>query len=96
MFNQADGAFHAAVAAASHNSFLVDAVRDARRLQRQSSTLGLLDALGPHSEAAVEEHTAIYEAVRDGRPEAAAEATALHLDRTLEDYRQEIQRRVFG
>ncbi|MGW2643047.1 GntR family transcriptional regulator, partial [Streptomyces sp. NPDC001348] len=26
----------------------------------------------------------------------AAEATAVHLDRTLEDYRREIQRRLFG
>jgi GntR family transcriptional repressor for pyruvate dehydrogenase complex len=96
VFNQADDDFHAAVTAASHNSFLVDAVRDARRLQRQSSAIGIHDTLSPHSEAAVEEHAAIYEAVRDGRPEAAAQATALHLDRTLEDYRQEIQRRVFG
>ena len=96
VFNQADDDFHAAVAAASHNSFLVDAVRDARRLQRQSSAIGIHDTLSPQSEAAVEEHAAIYEAVRDGRPEAAAQATAVHLDRTLEDYRQEIQRRLFG
>jgi hypothetical protein len=34
--------------------------------------------------------------VRDGQPEAAADATVVHLDNTLKDYRQEIQRRVFG
>jgi DNA-binding GntR family transcriptional regulator len=96
VFDQADDDFHAAIAAASHNSFLVDAVRDARRLQRQSSALGIHDTLTAQSGAAVEEHAAIYEAVRDGRPEAAAQATAVHLDRTLEDYRQEIKRRVFG
>ena len=33
---------------------------------------------------------------RDGEPEAAAQATSVHLDNTLEDYRREIQRRVFG
>src|SRR5690242_11868059 len=33
VFNQADEDFHVAVAAASHNTFLVSAVRDARRLQ---------------------------------------------------------------
>jgi DNA-binding GntR family transcriptional regulator len=44
----------------------------------------------------VEEHEAIYRAIRDGRPDEAAEATAVHLDRTLEDYRREIQRRLFG
>ena len=41
-------------------------------------------------------HAAIYDAIRDGDPEAAAAATGVHLDRTLEDYRREIQRLVFG
>ncbi|WP_203690780.1 FCD domain-containing protein [Streptomyces sp. SID12488] len=96
VFNQADDDFHAAVTAASHNTFLASAVRDARRLQRQSSAIGIHDTLGENTEFAVEEHEAIYRAIRDGRPEEAAEATAAHLDRTLEDYRREIQRRLFG
>ncbi|MGW2769403.1 FadR/GntR family transcriptional regulator [Streptomyces sp. NPDC001275] len=96
IFNQGDDDFHASVAAASHNDFLVDAVRDVRRLQQQSSAIGMHDVLSEHAEAAVEEHAAIYEAIRDGQPEAAAEATAVHLDKTLEDYRREIQRRLFG
>jgi hypothetical protein len=78
------------------NSFLAGAVRDARRLQRQSSAIGIHEALSGRTEAAVEEHAAIYESIRDGEPEAAAQATAVHLDKTLEDYRREIQRRVFG
>ena len=45
---------------------------------------------------AVEEHAAIYRAIRDGDEDAAATAAAAHVDRTLEDYRREIQRRVFG
>ncbi|MEU6915479.1 FadR/GntR family transcriptional regulator [Streptomyces olindensis] len=96
VFNQADDDFHAGVAAASHNTFLASAVRDARRLQRQSSAIGIHDTFGDGTEAAVEEHEAIYRAIRDGRPDEAAEATAVHLDRTLEDYRREIQRRLFG
>ncbi|KRD06275.1 MULTISPECIES: FadR/GntR family transcriptional regulator [unclassified Streptomyces] len=96
VFNQADDDFHAALAAASHNAFLVSAVRDARRLQRQSSAIGIHDSLGENTLSAVEEHEAIYRAIRDGRPDEAAEATAAHLDRTLEDYRREIQRRLFG
>ena len=96
VFNQADDDFHEAVAAASHNTFLGSAVRDARRLQRQSSAIGIHDTLGQGTAAAVEEHEAIYRAIRDGRPDEAAEATAAHLDRTLEDYRREIQRRLFG
>ncbi|WP_328752638.1 FCD domain-containing protein [Streptomyces sp. NBC_00285] len=95
-FNQGDEDFHMAVAAASHNAFLVSAVRDARRLQRQSSAIGIHDTFSDHTEAAVEEHEAIYRAIRDGRPDEAGKATAVHLDRTLEDYRREIQRRLFG
>ncbi|WP_349260681.1 FCD domain-containing protein, partial [Actinocrinis sp.] len=44
----------------------------------------------------IEEHAAIYQAIRGGDPEAAAQAAGMHLDNTLEDYRREIQRRVFG
>ncbi|RPF38630.1 FadR/GntR family transcriptional regulator [Streptomyces sp. TLI_185] len=96
VFNQADEDFHMGVAVASHNAFLVSAVRDARRLQRQSSAIGIHDTLGEGTESAVVEHEVIYRAIRDGRPDEAAEATAAHLDRTLEDYRREIQRRLFG
>jgi GntR family transcriptional repressor for pyruvate dehydrogenase complex len=94
-FDQGDDAFHLGVATASHNFFLVSAVREARMLQRQASVIGL-HGVGGHANFAVEEHEAIYRAIRDGDPEAAAQATSVHLDNTLEDYRREIQRRVFG
>ncbi|HEV2345398.1 MAG TPA: FadR/GntR family transcriptional regulator [Actinocrinis sp.] len=96
LFDRGDDEFHLGIAAASHNPFLVASVREARRLQRQSSTIGLHGTVGGHAEGAVAEHDAIYLAIRDGDPEAAAQATAVHLDNTLEDYRREIQRRVFG
>jgi GntR family transcriptional repressor for pyruvate dehydrogenase complex len=94
-FDHGDDAFHLGVAAAAHNFFLVSAVREARMLQRQASVIGLR-GVGGHADAAVDEHEAIYRAIRDGEPEAAAQATSVHLDNTLEDYRREIQRRVFG
>jgi DNA-binding FadR family transcriptional regulator len=94
-FERGDDAFHLGVAAASHNFFLVSAVREARMLQRQASVIGV-SGVGGHAEAAVIEHEAIYSAIRDGDPDAAAQATSAHLDNTLEDYRREIQRRVFG
>lgn len=96
LFDRGDEEFHLGIAAASHNQFLLAAVREARRLQRQSSTIGLHGTIGGHAAEAIGEHAAIYEAIRDGDPEAAAEAAAVHLDNTLEDYRREIQRRVFG
>jgi DNA-binding FadR family transcriptional regulator len=96
LWNSGDDQFHLSIAAAAHNPFLVSAVREARRLLRQSSTIGLQGTLGGHVEGAIEEHEAIYQAIRGGNAEAAAQATALHLDNTFEDYRREIQRRVFG
>ena len=94
-FERGDDVFHLGVAAASHNPFLVSAVREARMLQRQASVIGI-HGVGGHAEAAVNEHEAIYRAIRDGDPAAAAQATSAHLDNTLEDYRREIQRRMFG
>ena len=94
-FEAGDDDFHLGVAAASHNFFLVAAVREARRLQRQSSVIGIR-GVGGHAAEAVEEHEAIYRAIQTGKPDAAAEATYVHLDNTLKDYRREIQRRVFG
>jgi len=96
LFDRGDDEFHLAVAAAAHNPFLVAAVREARRLQRQSNIIGMHGTVGGHAPEAIEEHAAILQAIRDGDPEAAAQATATHLDNTLEDYRHEIQRRLFG
>jgi len=96
LFDRGDDDFHLGIAAAAHNQFLVVAVREARRLQHQSSTIGLHGTVGGHAAEAVEEHAAIYGAIRAGDPDAAAQATAVHLDNTLEDYRREIQRRIFG
>ena len=96
LFERGDDDFHLSIAKASQNPFLVEAVREARRLQRQSSTMGLHGTVGGHAEGAVAEHAVIYQAIRNGDPEAAAQAASEHLDKTLEDYRREIQRRVFG
>ena len=40
LFSRGDDAFHLSIAAASHNPFLVAAVREARRLLVQSATIG--------------------------------------------------------
>ncbi|WP_328458010.1 FadR/GntR family transcriptional regulator [Amycolatopsis sp. NBC_00438] len=95
LFDRGDDDFHLRVATASHNQFLVAAVREARRLQRQTNIIGMSGAVGGHAASAIDEHAAIYRAIRDGDPEEAARAVAVHLDNTLEDYRREIQRRLF-
>ncbi|TQM78572.1 DNA-binding FadR family transcriptional regulator [Saccharothrix saharensis] len=96
LFARGDEDFHLAVAEASHNQFLVASVREARRLQHQSSTIALHGTIGGHASEAVEEHLAIYHAIRDGDADAAAAAAGVHIDNTLLDYRREIQRRLFG
>lgn len=96
VFSKGDDEFHLSIASASHNPFLVSTVREARRLLRQSATIGLRDTVGGHVPEAVEEHAAIYLAIRDGDAGGAARAAAVHLDNTLEDYRREIKRRLFG
>jgi len=96
LFRSGDDEFHLSIAAASHNPFLVAAVREARRLLMQSAAIGLDGTLGGHVAEAVEEHAAIYRAIRDGDADGAAHAATVHLNNTLEDYRREIQRRVFG
>ncbi|GAA1262151.1 FCD domain-containing protein [Sphaerisporangium rubeum] len=96
LFNSGDDTFHTAIATASHNMFLQIAVREARRLQAQSSLIGMRGSVGGHAAKAVEEHDAIYQAIRAGEPEAAAQAAATHIDNTLDDYRREIQQLLFS
>jgi DNA-binding FadR family transcriptional regulator len=96
LFSDGDQDFHAGVATASHNTFLAATVQEARRLQFQSHVIGNGGVLGPRTEKAVEEHDAIYLAIRAGDPEAAALAAAAHIDNTLDDYRQQIQQRLFS
>ncbi|MEV7044578.1 FadR/GntR family transcriptional regulator [Amycolatopsis sp. NPDC051061] len=96
LFDRGDDDFHLCVATASHNQLLVAAVGEARRLQRQTNIIGMSGTVGGHASDAIDEHAAIYRAIRDGDPDAAARAAAIHLDNTLEDYRREIQRRIFG
>lgn len=96
LFSKGDAAFHLAVAEAAHNPFLTEALLTARRLQHQSNIIGLHGQASSRIVEAAEEHAAIYEAIRDGHPDNAAQAAANHVDRSLEDYRLEIRRRLFG
>ena len=95
-FHSGDDGFHLAVAAASQNPFLTAALESARRLQNQSSILGRSGSVGDRVHKAVAEHAAIYQAIRDGRPDDAAAAAVLHIDNSLEDYNREIRRRLFA
>ncbi|MFI1964604.1 FadR/GntR family transcriptional regulator [Streptomyces pathocidini] len=96
LFGPADEDFHLAVATAAHNPFLTQAVQKARQLLAQSTVIGLGGRTIDRVAAAAVEHAAIYEAIRAGRPEAAARAAAEHIDNSLEDYRKAVRQRLFG
>jgi DNA-binding FadR family transcriptional regulator len=93
LFTASDDAFHQALAEASHNIFLIDAVSHIRALQRQVSFLEL-GRTASNADRAVKEHGLILDAVRSGEPLLAAERAGDHVQRSLQDYREAIERRL--
>lgn len=90
-----DAHFHSSVSRASHNPFLLDAADAAMTLQREVVAVAFGGYSGGPVEQALEEHTAIFNAVRRGDAAAAGAAAAAHVDRTRRGYQEEIGRRVF-
>jgi DNA-binding FadR family transcriptional regulator len=81
--DDADFAFHMAVAEASLNAFFVETVSSVRNQMMFGISLARsLTWLKPEAgRRTVEaEHTAVYEAIRDGKPERAREAMRRHID----------------
>jgi GntR family transcriptional repressor for pyruvate dehydrogenase complex len=93
LFATSDDAFHQALAEASHNIFLIDAVAHIRALQRQVSFLELGRNIS-NADRAVKEHNLILDAVRSGETVLAAERAGDHVQRSLQDYRDAIERRL--
>lgn len=95
LFGQSDEAFHAALAEASHNIFLIDAISHIRSLQRQVSYLEI-GRSAANADRAVEEHGQILDAVRNGDDQLAARRASEHVHRSLGDYRDAIEHRLAG
>jgi GntR family transcriptional repressor for pyruvate dehydrogenase complex len=45
---------------------------------------------------AVEQHTSIFEAIRDGKPDQAAEGARAHVESVFTAYQREVRRRLMG
>lgn len=88
-FRLADSQFHAALAHASGNARLQNAIESARA--ELFGTPDLLTYTNPIAES-VRDHQAIYQAVRDRSPEAAAAAMREH----IENARTQLREIVFG
>lgn len=94
-FLRSDDEFHRSIAIASHNAFFVEAVTSILQLQRWA--VNILTGGAPGSSLlAVEQHTRLFEAIQDGKPEEAAEAARVHVESVLNAYQREARRRLMG
>jgi DNA-binding FadR family transcriptional regulator len=94
-FLRSDDEFHHGIALAAHNTFFVETVDSIMRLQRWA--IRILTGGAPGSlQASVEQHSAIYLAIRDGDAERAAHAARAHVETVFAAYQQEARRRLLG
>jgi DNA-binding FadR family transcriptional regulator len=93
LFGRSDEAFHAALAEGSHNIFLIDAISHIRSLQGQVSYLEL-GRNAANADRAIKEHGLILDAVRNGEDQLASDRAREHVQRSLGDYRDAIERRL--
>jgi GntR family transcriptional repressor for pyruvate dehydrogenase complex len=90
LWEEADTRFHLGIAKASGNNFIRAALESVRQLQQQVVLLALHGGSGGSLEAAQREHVEILDAIRGGKPDAAADAARRHLRHTIDGYRDEI------
>lgn len=83
---RADREFHLAIAAATRNSAVLDAVTRLWQLRADSPESALLHAKARHAhiKPVVDEHSAILDALRYRDPQAARAAMRIHLSAVLE------------
>jgi len=94
-FLRSDDEFHYGIALAAHNVFFVETVASIMRLQRWA--IKILTGGAPGSlQTSVEQHTTLFQAIRDGSPERAAEAARVHVASVFAAYQQEARRRLIG
>ena len=92
-FLASDDDFHRTIAQATHNPFFVETVSSVLQLQRWAIRVVTGGAPGSLLIAA-EQHAAIFDAIKGGQPEAAAQAVKTHIETVLSNYRQEARRRL--
>ena len=95
LFIESDDAFHRSIAQAAHNPFLVETIIDVLYLQRWAIKIMTGGAPGSLLQS-VEQHEAIYSAIKDGQADEAARLTQLHVDTVLAAYRLAARRRLLA
>jgi GntR family transcriptional regulator, transcriptional repressor for pyruvate dehydrogenase complex len=94
-FLSSDDAFHQSIAQASHNYFFVESITSVIQLQRWAVQVMTGGAPGS-SIVAVEQHIALFEAIRDGDADRAAESARVHVEFVFDSYQREVSRRLIG
>ena len=91
--SDADIAFHQAVGDAAHNVLLAHLSAALLRLMHDNIRLNLgeLKSVPAASRLLIAQHTAIYEAVRDKKPQAARSAAETHIDFVRETLAQTLR-----
>jgi GntR family transcriptional regulator, transcriptional repressor for pyruvate dehydrogenase complex len=93
LFIESDDAFHRSIAQAAHNPFLVETIIDVLYLQRWAIKIMTGGAPGSLLQS-VEQHEAIFNAIKDGQGEEAAQLAQTHIDSVLSAYRLAVRRRL--
>ena len=94
-FLASDDDFHRKIAQATHNPFFVETISSIMQLQRWAIKVVTGGAPGSMVIAA-EQHEVIFDAIKDGQSEEAAQAVKNHIETVLSSYRQEARRRLLN
>jgi DNA-binding GntR family transcriptional regulator len=95
LFGTADRAFHAGLAKATRNPFLVTSVDTVYMALRQAVGIATATKVALSSiTVAAEQHTIIFAAIKDGRPEAAATAIEQHVHTTATTFQQAVRQHM--
>lgn len=93
---KADRAFHMGIAEATGNEYLISAVSTVVRVNfwAGDSVMGKDGGAPGNPFIAAEQHLKIFQAIRDGNPDAAALEMQEHIQTTLKNYLLEVRRRM--
>lgn len=95
LFLESDDAFHRSIAQAAHNPFLIETISSILNLQRWAIKVMTGGAPGSLL-ASTEQHEAIFNGIKAGQPDEAAQAVKTHIETVFSAYRQEVRRRLLA
>jgi GntR family transcriptional repressor for pyruvate dehydrogenase complex len=95
LFLESDDSFHATIAQATHNPFLIETVANILHVQRWMLRI-ITDGTPGSLLNLSEQHDAIFQAMKSGDAEEAAQLMKKHIETVLAFYRQEVRRRLMS